>query len=117
MMQIIDRQALGFASWLALYAFLAEQGYGDHESVRLTKPLPPPPLSAQFDPDPVLHDSHLEVEVVLRDLRALAFEELYAALPTRETMTVLQEIAQEAALQTPEARHLITYLKKQPTRT
>lgn len=111
-----DLQTLGFPSWLNLYQRLQEEGYQDSDKVkmqeaqkqRVWQPGDPEPLPPMEEP--------VSVVVVLEFVKARAFEELYATLPSVDTQAVLLEIAAECTFKVREAAALVEYLTKHPTR-
>lgn len=106
-----DLTTLGFPSWLSLYKFLLEKDQHNSVRVKMIEARAPAIMGAQsiLPAAPVI--------VVVEYVKARAFEELFNALPTRETIDILLEIATECAFKVQDARLIATYLTKHPTRT
>lgn len=118
-MQPNDLKTLGFPSWLALYTFLRENGHHQSDRVRIIQAREAAIAAGGEEPIPSPHGPVLDTTVLVdvEYVKARAFEELYSALPSRETLDILVEIAQEATVRTPDCRLITTFLTKQPTRT
>lgn len=119
----MDINALGFPSWLELYQYIEREDLLGHEKITLVWNVreqqsdTPDPLYRAYLDRIVGTEGH-EVVINLETVRANAFRELYAALPSRVAVEVLREMV-KSLTQLAGKKHtqpLLEFLTKIPTR-
>lgn len=117
----IEIQELDFSSWMELFEWLKEQGLQDDKTFTLTwENVDTPEQRAAYDLDTKpLPEIEIRPDITLPTnlVKAKAFEELYAALPTKKSLGVVEDIIFAEEKVQNDVHTIQTFFKNLPTRT
>lgn len=93
---------LNFTSWLALYQYMVKMNQGDKPRVKVW----PPHQELAFNEHPK------PMELDMQEIKALAFDELMAAMPRPLALDLLRDTAQDLTTREREAGIILQFFNK-----
>lgn len=105
-----DLKFSGFPSWMDLIKFIKRNELEQWEAVRIPKKV----LDQLIEPINIekMEDDEFWI-LKIDEIKARAFDEIFAALPMADSVRVIKE---ELIEQRPEINHIMSFLSKLPTR-